>query len=46
MGSFERNLRKKPGIKNLTGQIAYKFVKKSLRETLESHCKKYKFLKR
>lgn len=46
MGSFERNLRKKPGIKNLTGPIAYKFVKKSLRETLESHCKKYKFLKR
>lgn len=46
MGSFERNLRKKPGIKNLTGKVAYKFVKQSLRETLESHCKKYKFLKR
>lgn len=28
MGSFERNLRKKPGIKNLTGKVAYKFVQK------------------
>ena len=46
MGSFEINLRKKPGIKNLTGKVAYKFVQKTLRETLKSHCKKYILFKR
>ena len=46
MGSFEKNLRKKPGFKNLTWKVAYKVVQKTLRETLESHCKKYKLFKR
>ena len=46
MGSFEKNLRKKPGFKNLTWKVAYKLVQKTLRETLESHCKKYKLFKR
>ena len=46
MGSFEKNLRKKPGFKNLTWKVAYKIVQKTLRETLESHCKKYKLFKR
>mgnify|MGYP000764944811 FL=1 len=46
MGSFEKNLRKKPGFRNLTWKVAYKFVQKTLRETLESHCKKYKLFKR
>lgn len=40
IGSFERNLRKKSGIKKLPGKVAYKLVKKSLSETLESLCKK------
>lgn len=46
MGSFEKKLRKKPGFRNLTWKVAYKFVQKTLRETLESHCKKYKLFKR
>ena len=40
IGSFERNLRKKSGIKKRPGKVAYKLVKKSLSETLESLCKK------